>query len=122
MARAYDPNSASSQFFIMHADAPHLDGSYAAFGKVVSGMEVKGEEVDAELSKYLKKGWTLKRISKPSLAILRLAAYEILYLDSVPDGVAVNEAVELAKKYTIDESGFVNGILGSLVRAKEAEK
>ena len=89
---------------------------------VVSGMEVKGEEVDAELSKYLKKGWTLKRISKPSLAILRLAAYEILYLDSVPDGVAVNEAVELAKKYTIDESGFVNGILGSLVRAKEAEK
>ena len=67
-------------------------------------------------------GYALKRISKPSLAILRLAAYEILYLDSVPDGVAVNEAVELAKKYTIDESGFVNGILGSLVRAKEAEK
>ena len=39
MARSSDPNSASSQFFIMHADAPHLDGSYAAFGKVVSGME-----------------------------------------------------------------------------------
>jgi len=39
MARAYDPNSASSQFFIMHKDAPHLDGSYAAFGRVVSGME-----------------------------------------------------------------------------------
>ena len=39
MARAFDPNSASSQFFIMHADAPHLDGQYAAFGKVVSGME-----------------------------------------------------------------------------------
>ena len=38
MARSQDPNSASSQFFIMHADAPHLDGSYAAFGKVVSGM------------------------------------------------------------------------------------
>lgn len=43
MARAYDPNSASSQFFIMHADAPHLDGAYAAFGKVVSGMEVVDE-------------------------------------------------------------------------------
>ncbi len=40
MARAYNPNSASSQFFIMHADAPHLDGQYAAFGKVVSGIEV----------------------------------------------------------------------------------
>ena len=43
MARAYDPNSASSQFFIMHADAPHLDGQYAAFGKVVSGIETVDE-------------------------------------------------------------------------------
>ena len=43
MARAFDKNSASSQFFIMHADAPHLDGQYAAFGKVVSGIEVVDE-------------------------------------------------------------------------------
>jgi peptidyl-prolyl cis-trans isomerase B (cyclophilin B) len=43
MARAYDKNSASSQFFIMHADAPHLDGEYAAFGKVVSGIEAVDE-------------------------------------------------------------------------------
>ena len=43
MARAYNPNSASSQFFIMHADAPHLDGQYAAFGKVVSGMDAVDE-------------------------------------------------------------------------------
>ena len=43
MARAFDPNSASSQFFIMHANAPHLDGQYAAFGKVVSGIEVVDE-------------------------------------------------------------------------------
>ena len=43
MARAFNPNSASSQFFIMHADAPHLDGQYAAFGKVVSGMEAVDE-------------------------------------------------------------------------------
>ena len=43
MARAYDPNSASSQFFIMHANAPHLDGQYAAFGKVISGMDVVDE-------------------------------------------------------------------------------
>ncbi|MBR2930636.1 MAG: peptidylprolyl isomerase [Clostridia bacterium] len=46
MARAYDPNSASSQFFIMHRDAPHLDGQYAAFGKVVSGMDVVDEIAD----------------------------------------------------------------------------
>ena len=43
MARAQDPNSASSQFFIMHADAPHLDGSYAAFGKVCEGIEIVDE-------------------------------------------------------------------------------
>ncbi len=43
MARAYNPNSASSQFFIMHADAPHLDGQYAAFGKVISGMDAVDE-------------------------------------------------------------------------------
>ena len=61
-------------------------------------------------------------MSRPSLAILRLAVYEILYLESIPDSVSVNEAVELAKKYTIDESSFVNGILGSLIRAKEAAK
>jgi len=43
MARAFDPNSASSQFYIMHADAPHLDGQYAAFGKVVAGMDTVDE-------------------------------------------------------------------------------
>lgn len=46
MARAFDPNSASSQFFIMHEDAPHLDGQYAAFGKVISGMEAVDEIAD----------------------------------------------------------------------------
>lgn len=51
MARAGDPNSAGSQFFIMHADAPYLDGSYAAFGKVVSGMEVV-DEIAGTLTAY----------------------------------------------------------------------
>ena len=88
---------------------------------VVTGIEACQDEIDAKLSAFLKKGWALSRLSRPSLAILRLAAYEILYLDSVPDGAAVNEAVELAKKYTIDESGFINGGLGSLVRSKEAK-
>ena len=88
---------------------------------VVTGIEARQDEIDAIISKYLKKGWTLRRISRPSLAILRLAVYEITYLESIPDAVSVNEAVELAKKYTIDESGFVNGILGSVVRAKEEQ-
>ena len=48
MARAADPNSASCQFFIMHKDAPHLDGNYAAFGKVVEGIEVVDEIAETE--------------------------------------------------------------------------
>lgn len=89
---------------------------------VVSGIEDKKEEIDAELSKYIKKGWSISRISKLSLAILRLAIYEMKYVDSVPQSVSINEAVELAKKYTIDESKFVNGILGSYSRENPEEE
>lgn len=89
---------------------------------VVSGIEDKKDEIDAEIKKNLKEGWTLSRISKPSFAILRLAIYEIKYVDSVPQSVSINEAVELAKKYTIDESRFVNGILGSYARENSGEE
>lgn len=88
---------------------------------VVMGIEAKQDEIDAEISKFLKPGWTLSRISRPSLAILRLAFYEIKYLDNVPNKVSVNEAVELAKKYTIDEYRFVNGILGSYIRSLDKQ-
>ena len=87
----------------------------------VSAIEEKREEIDEKISRFLKKGWTLSRISRPSLAILRLAFFEIDYVDSVPEKVSVNEAVELAKKYTIDESGFINGILGSYLRSRTEE-
>ncbi len=62
------------------------------------------------------KGWKLDRIAKAELAILRLAVFEALYDESVPVGVAINEAVELAKMYG-EENGyvFVNGILGKIV-------
>ena len=64
MARAYNPNSASSQFFIMHKDAPHLDGQYAAFGKVVSGMEVVDEiaAVPTDYSDRPKIAMRMKRV------------------------------------------------------------
>lgn len=74
------------------------------------------DDLDEIIASHLKKGWTLKRISKASLSILRLALYEMTYVDSVPSSVAINEAVELAKKYTIDESKFINGILGAISR------
>lgn len=87
---------------------------------VVTAIDSLQVEIDEIISKYLKKGWSISRISRPSLAILRLAVYEIKYLDSVPQSVSINEAVELSKKYSIDESKFVNGVLGAFVRDIEA--
>ncbi len=86
---------------------------------VVTAIDQKQDEIDEDITRFLKPGWSVSRISRPSLAILRLAVYEIKYLDSVPDSVSVNEAVELAKKYTIDESRFVNGVLGAFIRSRE---
>ena len=67
-------------------------------------------------------GWDISRISKLARCILRLAIYEILYVDDVPTGVAVAEAVRIAKKYDGDDTGaFINGILGSFVRSRDTE-
>lgn len=72
-------------------------------------------EIDEKIAENAK-GWKLDRIAKAELAILRLAIYEALFDDNVPVGVAVNEAVELAKEYGEDNGpAFVNGILGKIV-------
>ena len=84
--------------------------------ELVNGVEREKETLDALIESHLKKGWTLRRISKTSHALLRLALYEIKFVDEVPDSVAVNEAVELAKKYTVDDSKFINGVLGAILR------
>lgn len=84
---------------------------------VVTGVANREEELDAQIQKY-SIGWDISRISKLARCILRLAIYEIQYVDDVPAGVAVSEAVRIAKKYNSDEtSAFVNGILGSFVRS-----
>ncbi len=102
--------------------APLFEGGVCDYARVVlMGIEAVRDDIDADITRFLKKGWSLQRISRTSLAILRLAIYEIKYIDSIPDSVSVNEAVELAKKYTIDESGFVNGILGSFIRSREGD-
>ena len=71
----------------------------------------KLSEIDNEISDKAT-GWTIDRMGKVDLAIIRLAVYEIMFDDEIPLGVSINEAVELAKKYGRDESGsFVNGVL-----------
>ncbi|MCI5596913.1 MAG: transcription antitermination factor NusB [Lachnospiraceae bacterium] len=72
------------------------------------------EELDAVIAAY-SKGWKVERLGKTELAILRVAAYEILKDDDIPKSVAINEAVELAKAYSPDEAPrFINGILAKL--------
>lgn len=80
-------------------------------GDLISHLPEIDEKIEAS-----SKGWKLNRIAKAELAILRLAVYEAMYDESVPVGVAVNEAVELAKSYGHDNgAAFVNGILGKIV-------
>ena len=75
------------------------------------------QEIDAIIEEHLT-GWTINRISKVALSILRLAIYEIKYVDSIPVGASINEAVELCKKYaTTEDSSYVNGVLGSVARS-----
>lgn len=76
----------------------------------------KKDELDAMLNEQAT-GWTTTRMGKVDLAILRLALYEILYDDSIPASVAINEAVEIAKKFGQDESSsFINGILAKFAK------
>ncbi len=87
---------------------------------VCAGVTANTGKLDEVIAKYLK-GWKMKRISKVSLAIMRLAVYEIAFMESIPVNVSVNEAVELAKLYDEDAApGFINGVLGAYVRELEA--
>lgn len=83
----------------------------------LNAVEEHFSEID-EIIETNSQGWTLARLPKVTLAILRLAVAEIKYIDEVPNGVAVNEAVELAKKYgTYEDASFINGILGAIAKA-----
>ena len=83
---------------------------------VILGIEKNKEQILSNIEKNLKEDWKLSRISKMDLSILELAIYEIEFSE-VPYKVAINEAVELAKKYGEDKSkNFVNGILASIVK------
>lgn len=92
-------------------------GNYAK--ALFEGVDSKIEELDEIINAY-SKGWKTNRLPKVNLAILRLAIYEIKYVDDVPASVAINEAVELAKKYSGEgDYSFINGVLGSVAKGEE---
>lgn len=85
---------------------------------LVDGVCGKKDELDEIISRHLSKNWTLNRIAKTDLTILRLAVFEMMFVsnDDVPQKVALNEALELAKTYSDDTSRrFVNGVLSSVM-------
>ncbi len=89
--------------------------------KNLTGVESHISEINTLISQNLKEKWSIERISKINLSILRLAIYEILYTE-VPFKVAVNEAVELAKKYGDENSKtFINGILANIIKNKNIQ-
>ncbi len=84
------------------------------FIESIKGIDCFKDKIDALITKHLK-NWELKRLAIADKAILRLALYEMLYLDDVPAAVSINEAVDLAKKYSEEKSaGFINGVLDSI--------
>ena len=89
--------------------------------RLVKGVDEHAAELDGYIEKYAK-GWKFSRIPLVASAIMRVAMYEILYMQDIPNGAAINEAVEIAKKYETPETvKFINGILGSFVRQEVSE-
>ncbi len=84
--------------------------------RVVVGIGEHSAELDEYIEKYAR-GWDFARISRTALAIMKTAMFEILYMPDIPEGVSINEALELAKKYDEPETvSFINGILGTFVK------
>jgi len=103
---------------LAEADLPPKDAQFAR--ELATGTLAHRAEADAIIARQAV-GWTIERMATIDRNILRMALYEILHREDIPDSVAVNEAVELAKRYGDAESSkFVNGILGEIVRARSS--
>lgn len=94
----------------------------AYIDSVVSGIANRRDELNEQIQ-HFSIGWDVSRISRLARSVMQLAMFEILYVEDVPTGVAISEAVRIAKKYDGDDTGsFVNGILGSFARSLVADK
>lgn len=82
------------------------------------GIRENQAVIDEKIAVNLKSGWKISRISKVSLALMRVAVYEMLFEKDIPISVSINEAVEISKKYTSQEdTSFINGVLGAIAKA-----
>lgn len=98
-------------------ERPECEANLGYIRQVVDGVAEHKKELEELIEKNLKQGWSVSRISKTSFAIMKLAIFEMKYVDDVPAKVAINEAVELAKRYGGEgEANFVNGLLASVYK------
>lgn len=103
------------------ADRQNQEPIFSYAREIVQGIIDNNDEIDDLLETY-SQGWALDRMPNLDRAILRVAVWEILHNEAVPDGVAINEAVELAKELSTDDSGaFVNGLLSRIAATKTAK-
>ncbi len=101
----------------LYAEFPN-EAQRAYISSLVKGVYAHGPELDEYISKYAI-GWRFERMNRVAVAIMRVAMYEILYMQDIPNAAAINEAVELTKHYEEPEMvSFVNGILGSFIRGE----
>lgn len=106
----------------IYQSIPHHDRKEipAYLQTLVEGVSEHQGELDQEISSLLATGWTIERLAKPDLVILRLALFEMQYVDDVPTAVAINEALELTKTFSNDKSRkFINGALGKFEQQLE---
>ncbi len=117
-----ETNNDDMEFLISHMldETPESIDNMPYIRRAVFGVMEKKEELESDISKNISENWKIERIPKVALCVLKLAIFEIKYIDDVPERVAVNEAVELEKKYDDPEcSAFVNGVLGGFLKARE---
>jgi len=99
------------------ANEPAREGSWLYAREIVDGVIDNREEIDEQITTFAK-DWSLARMPAVDRALLRIGVWELLYNDEVPAAVAIDEAVELAKEFSTDDSGaFVHGVLARIARA-----
>ena len=99
------------------ANEPARESSWLYAREIVDGIVDNRDEIDEQITTFAK-DWSLARMPAVDRAVLRIGAWEILYNEAVPTAVAIDEAVELAKEFSTDESGpFVHGVLARIARA-----
>lgn len=101
---------------LIENNVPENDKQTKYIRNIVEKISQNKEIIDKEIESNLK-NWTFDRIAKVDLSILRTAIVEILYYEDIPNSVAINEAVEMGKKFSTEESGsFINGVLANIVQ------